>query len=51
MIIGVKIIHLIPLPFPEHWHTFEDDESSIDIKAVKKFTLILAEFLKQYLSK
>ncbi|KII68650.1 Glutaminyl-peptide cyclotransferase [Thelohanellus kitauei] len=48
---GVRIIHLIPLPFPEPWHTFEDDESIIDMESVEKITSVLYEFIEQYFKK
>ena len=46
---NVKILHLIPLPFPSVWHKKEDDRKAIDIDTVENLMKILRIFMTAYL--
>lgn len=45
---GVKILHLIPYPFPSVWHTRNDDVSAIDINTLDNFSRIMNVFVADY---
>ncbi|XP_031623937.1 glutaminyl-peptide cyclotransferase [Contarinia nasturtii] len=45
----VRILHLIPTPFPEVWHTPSDDLRAIDFAAVTNLNKIIGIFLCEYL--
>lgn len=46
---GVPILHIIPSPFPEVWHTFTDDRSAVDLVTVENLSRIFRVFLLEYL--
>lgn len=46
---GVPILHLIPVPFPTVWHTFEDDRSAIDIETSENLMKVFRIFIAEYL--
>lgn len=46
---NVKILHLIPLPFPTVWHKIEDDRKAIDVDTVENLMKILRVFIVEYL--
>lgn len=45
---GVKILHLIPLPFPQCWHKACDDKLSINHHVVKNLLKIFQVFVVEY---
>ncbi len=46
---GVPIVHLIPIPFPNAWHTQSDNESALDYEVVTDIFCILGRtLLKQF---
>jgi len=45
---GVKIVHLIPYPFPSVWHTRNDDISAIDMNTLDNFSRIMNVFVADY---
>lgn len=45
---GVPILHLIPFPFPSTWHTSRDDFSNLSNHAIKKWAVIICEFILEY---
>ncbi|XP_051953311.1 glutaminyl-peptide cyclotransferase-like [Xyrauchen texanus] len=47
---GVPVLHLIPTPFPQFWHTLDDTEERMDRPTVENLTRILAIFVSEYLS-
>jgi len=47
---NVPILHLIPVPFPDVWHTLGDDESVIDINTVENLLKIVRHFVCAYVS-
>ncbi|XP_076835333.1 glutaminyl-peptide cyclotransferase [Brachyhypopomus gauderio] len=47
---GVRVLHLIPMPFPSVWHTFEDNEENLDRATIQNLNKILEVFLLEYLN-
>ncbi|XP_028293643.1 glutaminyl-peptide cyclotransferase [Gouania willdenowi] len=47
---GVRILHLIPYPFPSVWHTFEDNEQNLDRATIQNLNKILQIFVLEYLN-
>lgn len=50
-LLGVRILHLIPTPFPAVWHTFDDNEESLDRTSINNLNKILQVFVLEYLNK
>ncbi|POI33738.1 hypothetical protein CIB84_002510 [Bambusicola thoracicus] len=48
--IGVPVLHLIPSPFPEVWHTMEDTEENLDQTTIENLSKILQVFVLEYLN-
>ncbi len=46
---GVPVLHLIPVPFPQVWHTEKDDLSALDRQACHHISQVMLEYLKQKL--
>ncbi|MBN3319372.1 QPCT cyclotransferase, partial [Atractosteus spatula] len=46
---GVRILHLIPTPFPSVWHTFEDNEQNLDQPTIENLMKIMQVFILEYL--
>ncbi|XP_006839516.1 PREDICTED: glutaminyl-peptide cyclotransferase [Chrysochloris asiatica] len=46
---GVPVLHLIPFPFPEVWHTMEDNEENLDASTIDNLNKILQVFVMEYL--
>ncbi|XP_052555797.1 glutaminyl-peptide cyclotransferase [Tympanuchus pallidicinctus] len=47
---GVPVLHLIPSPFPEVWHTMEDTEENLDQTTIENLSKILQVFVLEYLN-
>ncbi|XP_067559347.1 glutaminyl-peptide cyclotransferase isoform X3 [Pseudorca crassidens] len=47
--IGVPVLHLIPSPFPEVWHTMDDNEENLDKTTIDNLNKILKVFVLEYL--
>ncbi|XP_036980986.1 glutaminyl-peptide cyclotransferase [Acanthopagrus latus] len=47
---GVRIVHLIPSPFPSVWHTFDDNEQNLDRSTIQNLNKILQVFVLEYLN-
>ncbi|KAE8289730.1 Glutaminyl-peptide cyclotransferase [Larimichthys crocea] len=47
---GVRVLHLIPSPFPSVWHTFDDNEQNLDRSAIQNLNKILQVFVLEYLN-
>uniref|UniRef100_A0A672ISB8 Glutaminyl-peptide cyclotransferase n=1 Tax=Salarias fasciatus TaxID=181472 RepID=A0A672ISB8_SALFA len=47
---GVRILHLIPYPFPSVWHSFNDDEENLDRATIQNLNKILQVFVLEYLN-
>ncbi|XP_064187715.1 glutaminyl-peptide cyclotransferase isoform X1 [Anguilla rostrata] len=48
---GVRILHLIPTPFPSVWHTFDDNEQNLDRTSIQNLNKIMQVFVLEYLGK
>ncbi|KAG8444506.1 hypothetical protein GDO86_009608 [Hymenochirus boettgeri] len=46
---GVPVLHLIPSPFPEVWHTMEDNEENLNSETIDNINKILQVFVLEYL--
>ena len=46
---NVPILHVIPTPFPDVWHTDRDDKSALDYKTIDDLNKILRVFVAEYL--
>jgi glutaminyl-peptide cyclotransferase len=46
---GVRVLHVIPSPFPKVWHTFADDRSAVDEVTVENLNKIFRVFVAEYL--
>ncbi|XP_006151404.1 glutaminyl-peptide cyclotransferase [Tupaia chinensis] len=46
---GVPILHLIPTPFPEVWHTMDDTEEHLDESTIDNLNKIIQVFVSEYL--
>lgn len=50
LLVGVPVLHLIPSPFPEVWHTMEDTEENLDQTTIENLSKILQVFVLEYLN-
>jgi len=46
---GVRVLHLIPLPFPRVWHTTEDDSNALSEETIFELVQVLGVFVAEYL--
>ncbi|OWK10249.1 QPCT [Cervus elaphus hippelaphus] len=46
---GVPVLHLISSPFPEVWHTMDDNEENLDRTTIDNLNKILQVFVLEYL--
>ncbi|CAA9965176.1 Peptide hydrolase [Pyrenophora teres f. maculata] len=46
---GVEILHMIPSPFPEVWHTAEDDGEHLDLNTVEDWTKLVMAFTAEWM--
>jgi len=46
---GVPIVHVIPAPFPQVWHSDADDGNAIVPEVLNDFAIILRVFVAEYL--
>lgn len=49
LIRDVPVLHLIPTPFPDCWHTSDDNRDAIDIHTVENLNKIIRVFVAEYL--
>lgn len=49
ILLGVPVLHLIPSPFPEVWHTMDDNEENLDKTTIDNLNKILKVFVLEYL--
>ncbi|OAF71833.1 hypothetical protein A3Q56_00376 [Intoshia linei] len=43
--IGVNVLHLIPYPFPQTWHTEDDNQWNIDYESIQDIGMILLHYV------
>lgn len=46
---GVPILHVIPSPFPNVWHTLDDDGEHLDMKTTRDWAKIVTAFTLEWL--
>ncbi|RVE47251.1 hypothetical protein evm_008119 [Chilo suppressalis] len=46
---NVNILHVIPSPFPNVWHTAGDDITALDFNTIENLNKILRVFVAEYL--
>lgn len=46
---GVPILHLIPIPFPDVWHTINDDGEHLDEATMLQWNDIMTLFVAEYM--
>lgn len=46
---GVKILHIIPTPFPRTWHTMQDDGEHLDIPTLQDWGKIMTAFVAEWM--
>lgn len=47
--IGVPTLHLISTPFPQVWHTYDDDGTALDWNTINNLNKILRVFIAESL--
>ncbi|XP_044148240.1 glutaminyl-peptide cyclotransferase [Bufo gargarizans] len=47
---GVPVLHVIPSPFPDVWHSFQDNEENLDSSTIDNMNKILQIFVLEYLN-
>lgn len=45
---NIKILHLIPAPFPPQWHRKTDDLDHIDLDTVLDWTIVIRTFVVEF---
>lgn len=46
---GVEVLHIIPVPFPDVWHTINDDAEHLDMPTVEDWAQILTAFVGEWM--
>lgn len=46
---GVPILHVIPLPFPDEWHTMQDGWDAVDFTTTENLNRLFRVFVAEYL--
>ncbi|KAM7223195.1 hypothetical protein V8F06_001408 [Rhypophila decipiens] len=46
---GVPVLHVIPLPFPDVWHTMDDDGDHLDVPTVGDWAKIVSLFVAEWM--
>lgn len=46
---GVPILHIIPAPFPDVWHTNADNKAALDFNTIEDLLLVFRVFVLEYL--
>jgi glutaminyl-peptide cyclotransferase len=46
---GVSVLHVIPSPFPDVWHTMQDDGEHLNMPTVRDWSKIVAAFTLEWL--
>ena len=49
MMRGAPVLHIIPQPFPDVWHTMQDDGEHLDIPTVKDWARIVTAFTLEWM--
>lgn len=46
---GVEVLHLIPSPFPKHWHRITDDGEHLHMDTVEDWTKLVTAFAAEWM--
>jgi hypothetical protein len=46
---GVPILHVIPSPFPQVWHSLDDDGEHLDLPTTRDWAMIVTAFALEWL--
>jgi glutaminyl-peptide cyclotransferase len=46
---GVEVLHMIPIPFPNVWHTIDDDADHLDMATVEDWAKLTTAFAAEWL--
>ncbi|KAK3382356.1 peptidase family M28-domain-containing protein [Lasiosphaeria ovina] len=46
---GVDVLHIIPTPFPDVWHTLDDDGAHLDPPTVRDWATIMTAFVAEWM--
>lgn len=46
---GVEILHIIPVPFPDVWHTIDDNAEHLDIPTIEDWAKMVTVFTAEWL--
>ncbi|KAK7547683.1 peptidase M28 [Phyllosticta citricarpa] len=46
---GVEVLHMIPSPFPQQWHTAQDDGDHLDINVVEDWAKLVTAFTAEWM--
>lgn len=49
MVRGVDVLHIIPSPFPDTWHTMDDDGEHLDIATLDDWAKIVTAFAAEWM--
>ncbi|XP_052860135.1 glutaminyl-peptide cyclotransferase-like [Anopheles cruzii] len=47
---NIPVLHLIPVPFPKHWHKPEDNEANLSRTTIKNVNAVLRVFMMEFLT-
>lgn len=51
IILDVPILHIIPTPFPDQWHTPNDNAEHLHWPTIRNFNKIFRKFVYEYLQR
>lgn len=46
---GVEVLHIIPSPFPQVWHTMDDNGENLDMDTVNDWATLTTAFAAEWL--
>ncbi|KAK8253926.1 peptidase M28 [Phyllosticta capitalensis] len=46
---GIEVLHMIPSPFPQQWHTLQDDGDHLDINVVEDWARLVTAFTAEWM--
>lgn len=47
---GVDVLHMIPSPFPDVWHTMDDDGEHLDLETTRDWAKIVTAFTVEWMN-
>lgn len=46
---GVEVLHIIPAPFPDVWHSMDDDAEHLDMPTVEDWAQMVTAFSAEWM--